>query len=93
MNHTIEIPDDVASALRAGADKKGVPFDQFVVEALKIIVRDEMSMNDSADRAKNTKTAKIRKFHELLETLRNPNLPSIPPEAWSREHIYEDRGL
>ena len=92
MTATFEIPEEVAARLREAANEKGISLAELVADALlREAVRVETLGHDPSVSKPLSPEEWSRKFHELVDSFKDLNLPPIPPEAWRRENIYEDR--
>ncbi len=87
---TISLPLDVENAYREEAQKRGLPVEMIVAQAV-VAAKPRSSHVDDLDEMSPQDW--MRRYKEWAEGPAHQNLPVLSDEAMSRESIYEDRGL
>jgi len=87
MNVTIEIPDDVATALKAQAQAQGLTVEGW----FQRIATDHVPLGSIAHLQKTDPQEWARQFRAWADG-HDLNTPVLSDDAMSRESIYPDRG-
>jgi hypothetical protein len=83
MTVRLELNPDIEENLAARARARGVPLDVYLQSVIEDLLRTEAA-----------RPSMLQDLRATLDALADMgrNLPQLPPEALSRESVYQDRG-
>ncbi|MBW3624737.1 MAG: hypothetical protein KY468_15135 [Armatimonadetes bacterium] len=91
MTLTIDVPAGIIDSLRLKAERKGIPFEEYVLGVLEKEVG--LAGTQGGDLWRNlTKEEWLKAFHQWADS-HDADTPILSNEALRRENMYEDREL
>jgi hypothetical protein len=91
MTLTMEVPAGILDTLRLNAERKGIPFEEYMLGVLE--KEAELIGTQGGELWRNlTKEEWLKAFREWADS-HDTDTPILSDEALRRENMYEDRGL